>query len=145
MQIIVRWSNGTQSELEVAVPEGATPLQTSFKAPAPPTALHQQNDGSWACYSENRVLVGYCLPPKMMGWPVAGLSWAEARRDTAIARWLLMVDELGHPYITEESWTRDREMRLRHGEQFHFHGHATEQEAINCYQEFVRDFGEKEL
>ncbi len=145
MRIVVTWSNGTQSELEVVVPPGATPVRTSFNSAAPPTALHQQEDGSWACYSQNRVLLGYCLPPKMMGLPVAGPSWMEAQRDTAIARCLSMLDEKRQPYYTEESWTRDRELRLQHAEKFHFHGHATEQEAIDCYQSFLRDFNENEL
>jgi hypothetical protein len=146
MRIIVKWSNGTQSELEVEVPSGATPLRTSFVAPAPPTALHQQDDGTWACWHKgSKVLLGYCQPEWMMGRSLSGLTWDEARHDTAISRCLNMLDELGQPYFTEESWTRDRDLRLQNENKFHFHGHTTEQEAIDCYQQFLRDFGEKEM
>lgn len=136
MQIIVTWSNGMKSELEVAVPAGATPLRTSFKTPAPPTALHRQADGSWACYNQHRVLLGYCLPSKMMGRPVAGITWAEACADAAISHVI--------PYLDETDWERDRLLRQANADKFHFHGHLTEQQAINCYQEFLRDFGEQE-
>jgi hypothetical protein len=146
MLIRVTWSNGTQSELDVPVPEGATPLRTSFQAPAPPTALHRQEDGSWACWHKGpEILRGYCQPEWMLGRSLCGLDWDEAQQDTGIARCLRMVDELGHPYFTEEAWTRDRELRIQHARKFHFHGHSTEQEAIDCYQDFLRDFGEREL
>jgi hypothetical protein len=136
MQIIVTWSNGTKSKLEVEVPVGATPLRTSFNAPAPPTALHRQPNGSWACYSQSKVLLGYCLPPKMLGRPVEGITWAEACADVAISHAI--------PYLNEADWERDRLLRLANAPKFHFHGHATEQEAINCYQGFLKDFGEQE-
>jgi hypothetical protein len=136
MQIIVTWSNGMQSELDVPVPSGANPLRTSFNAPTPPTALHQQGDGSWACYNQNRVLLGYCLPPKMLGRSLEGITWAEACADVAISHAI--------PYLNEADWERDRLLRLAHAHKFHFNGHADEQEAIDCYQEFLRDFGEKE-
>jgi hypothetical protein len=145
MKITVTWSNGTQSELEVEIPAGATPLRTSFSPPAPPTALHQQEDGTWACWHKgSKVLLGYCQPEWMMGRPLCGLTWDEARQDTAIARCLAMLDQSGQPYFTEQGWMRDRELRLHHEQKFHFHGHTTEQEAIDCYQEFLRDFGEVE-
>jgi hypothetical protein len=136
MQIIVTWSNGMTSELEVEVPVGVTPTRTSFNAPAPPTALHRQADGSWACYNQRKVLLGYCLPSKMLGRPVQGLTWAEACADVAISHAI--------PYLNEADWERDRLLRLANAGKFHFHGHRTEQEAINCYQEFLKDFGEQE-
>ena len=46
MQIIVTWSNGMTSELEVEVPPGVTPIQTSFDPGRPETALHQKDDKS---------------------------------------------------------------------------------------------------
>jgi hypothetical protein len=136
MQIIVTWSNGMTSELEVAVPPGATHLRTSFDAPRPPTALHRQADGSWACYNQNKVLLGYCLPPKMIGRPIQGITWAEACEDVAISQAL--------PYFDQSEWERDRSLRLANSAKFHFHGHASEREAIGCYQQFLNDFGEKE-
>jgi hypothetical protein len=146
MLIRVTWSNGTQSELEVEVPEGATPVQTNFTGLAPRSALHQQQDGSWACWRKGpSILQGYCQPEWMLGRSLCGPTWEEARLDTAIARCLLMRNEHGDPYFTEEAWTRDRDMRLQRAGKFHFHGHPTEQESIDCYQEFLRDFGEAEI
>jgi hypothetical protein len=136
MQIIVAWSNGTTSELEVEVPAGATPLQTSFNGPMHATALHLQADGSWACYNQKKVLLGYCLPPKMIGRRVEGITWTEACADVAVSHVI--------PYLNEADWERDRLLRLANKHKFHFHGHRTEQEAINCYQEFLKDFGEQE-
>jgi hypothetical protein len=135
MQIIVTWSNGMKSELEVEVPAGATALRASFNASAPSTALHCQADGSWACYNQGRVLLGYCLPPKMMRRPVEGITWAEAQQDPGISRAY---------WLNEQDWERDRLLRRANAHKFHFHGHRTEQEAINCYQEFLRDSGEQE-
>ena len=135
MQIIVTWSNGMKSELEVEVPAGATALQTNFRAFTPPTALHRQENGAWACYNQHKVMLGYCLSPRMMGRSVAGITWAEAQQDPAISRAY---------WLNEQDWERDRLLRLTHAKKFHFHGHSTEQEAINCYQEFLRDFGEQE-
>ncbi len=136
MQIIITWSNGTQSELEVVVPPGATALRTSFNHPIPATSLHRQADGSWACYNQNRVLLGYCLPSKMIGRPVAGIAWVDACADVAISHAI--------PYLDPTAWERDRLLRLAHAEKFHFHGHPTEQEAIDCYQDFLQDFSEQE-
>lgn len=48
------------------------------------------------------------------------------------------------PTDDEDEWERDRLLRVANAEKFHFHGHATEEEAIDCYQVFLRDFGEKE-
>jgi hypothetical protein len=135
MQIIVTWSNGLQSTVEVEAPVGVTALRTNFNPP-PPAALHLQADGSWACYNQDRVLLGYCLPPKMLGRPVEGLTWAEACMDVAISHAI--------PYLDKDEWERDRLLRLANAEKFHFHGHATEEEAIECYQEFLRDFSERE-
>ena len=150
MQIIVTWSNGMTSELEVEVPPGVTPIQTSFDPGRPETALHQKDDKSWECYSakDGGGSIGYCLSPAMVmmmtkcGNPVEGLKWADIWSQpenhfvaAAISRcW----------WIKEESWERDRRQRLANKEKFHFHGHGTEQEAINCYQEFLKDFGELE-
>jgi hypothetical protein len=146
MKMIVKWSDGSQSELELEAPAGATPLRTSFVAPAPETALHQQEDGNWACWHRGKtVLMGYCLPEWMAGRSLSGPTWDQARKDTAIARCLNMRDESGQPYFNEGDWTRDRNLRLQHAGKFHFHGHTTEQEAIDCYQEFLRDFGETEM
>jgi hypothetical protein len=136
MQIIVTWSNGMTSELEVAVPPGATALRTSFDSPRPPTALHRQADGSWACYNQNKVLLGYCLPPKMLGRPVQGMTWIEASADVAISQAL--------SYFDKSEWERDRALRVANADKFHFHGHTSEQDAIDCYQLFLRDFGEAE-
>jgi len=136
MQIIVTWSNGMTSELEVTVPPGATALRTSFDAPRPPTALHRQADGSWACYNQNKVLLGYCLPPKMAGRPIQGITWKEACADVAISHAL--------PYFDQTEWERDRLLRVANNDKFHFHGHASEQDAIACYQQFLTDFGENE-
>jgi hypothetical protein len=146
MQIKVLWSDGTESELEVEVPKGATPLRTSFAPRVPRSALHQQEDGSWACWRNGpELLQGYCQPEWMLGRSLCGPTWDEAQQDTAIARCLSMRDEQGHPYFTEEDWMRDHDARMRHAEKFHFHGHRTEQEAIDCYQGFLRDFGQVEI
>ncbi len=136
MQIIVTWSNGMTSELEVTVPPGATALRTSFDVPRPPTALHRQADGSWACYNQNKILLGYCLPPKMLGRPVQGMTWTEASADVAVSQAL--------PYFDQAEWERDRTLRVANADKFHFHGHDSEQDAIDCYQRFLFDFGEME-
>jgi hypothetical protein len=73
------------------------------------------------------------------GHPIEGLSWAAIwnapeNRDlaTAISRcW----------WITEADWEQDRQLRLKCPEKFHSHGHKSEQEAIECYQEFLKDLG----
>jgi hypothetical protein len=80
-------------------------------------------------------MLGYCLSPRMMERSVAGITWAEAQQDPAISRAY---------WLNEQDWERDRLLRLANAKKFHFHGHSTEQEAINCYQEFLRDFGEQE-
>ena len=112
-------------------------------------ALHQRHDERWDCYSIQRsgIMIGYCLSPEMVGLclsghPVEGLSWAElsnpANREvaSAVARC---------PWITEEEWERDRQLRIAHREDFHGNGHATEAGAIACYRKFLGDFGLTEL
>jgi hypothetical protein len=47
--------------------------------------------------------------------------------------------------IEEANWERDRLLRIANKSKFHFRGHATEEEAINCYQQFLTDFGQQEL
>jgi hypothetical protein len=147
MQIIVTWSNGMKSELEVEVPEGATPLRTSFNVRRPDTALHQREDQRWECLSikAGGGWLGYCLPDQMvklmaLGHPVEGLSWAEAHADRTSATALAYCSG-----ADEGEWERSRELRFANRDKFHFHGHGTEEEAIECYQSFLRDFDEKEL
>jgi hypothetical protein len=73
----------------------------------------------------------------MTGRPLEGMSWADACKDPAISHAI--------HYLNEADWERDRMLRMEHAHKFHFEGHQTEEEAIDCYQEFLRDFGEKEL
>jgi ADP-heptose:LPS heptosyltransferase len=72
----------------------------------------------------------------MAGRPVAGLSWAEALLDPIVGPALAGQNEA--------EWERDRILREFYASKFHFHGHRTEQEAIDCYQQFLKDFGETE-
>jgi hypothetical protein len=148
MRIIITWSNGTKEELEVSEPEGATLLSASVSA-QPDTALRQRRDGRWECFSVNRgrALVGYCLSPEMIalvsrGHPIAGLSWNSIWSDpenhdvaTAVARC---------PWITQADWESDRLQREKNAHKFHSEGHGSEQEAIDCYQQFLSDFGVQE-
>jgi hypothetical protein len=75
-----------------------------------------------------------------VGHPVEGLSWAETHADPCLAAGLAYC-----PEVNEGDWQRGRQLRLANRAKFHFHGHGTEQEAIDCYQKFLRDFGEQEL
>ena len=146
MKIVVTWSNGMKSEVEVEVPAGATPLRTNFNAKRPDTALRQREDSRWECLSvkSGGGLLGYCLPDQMVklmasGHPVEGLSWAELRADQSLSAALAYA-----PENNELTWQGGYLRRRENREKFHFHGHSTEQEAINCYQQFLQDFGEKE-
>ncbi len=147
MQIVVTWSNGAKSRFEVEVPDGATPLKTNFNLPAHDTALHQRPDERWECLSVKTGggLMGYCLPEEMVklmakGHPVEGLRWEEVQADRGLATALKYC-----PETDEEGWRQARNLRAANRDKFHFHGHGTEQEAIDCYQEFLRDFGEAEI
>lgn len=75
-----------------------------------------------------------------LGHPVEGLSWAETQADPTSATGLAYCSG-----ANEGEWQRGRELRLTNRDKFHFHGHGTEQEAIACYQNFLRDFNEREL
>ncbi len=146
MRIIVTWSDGTKTELEVAEPQGTKLVKADF-TDEPETALRQRPDGRWECFSAGSTLVGYCLSPEMtalvaQGHPVAGLSWKSIWSDpenhdvaVAVAR---------SPWITEADWESDRLRRLKYSHKFHSDGHASEQDAIDCYQEFLSDFGVQE-
>jgi len=150
MQIIITWSNGMTSQLEVAVPEGATPLRTSLGLVRHDTKLHRRQDGRWECNSikPGGALVGYCMCHEMAllvagGHPVEGLSWRSIWNEpenhtlaSAIARC---------PWIKEADWERDRQLRIANKSKFHSHGHGTEEEAVDCYQRFLSDFGQQEL
>ena len=150
MRVIVTWSNGMTSEVEVPVPEGAVPLSANLDAVRHDTALRQQSGGRWECYSTKPggALVGYCLNQQMAklvasGHPTEGLSWNRIWNEpqhhtlaSAIARC---------PWIDEAGWEHDRRLRIVHKAKFHFSGHATEQEAIDCYQRFLSDFGHEDL
>jgi hypothetical protein len=135
-----------KSELEVEVPAGATATPTHFSVRRHDTALHQREDKRWECLSvkPRGGLLGYCLPEQMVklmanGHRVEGLSWAEARADQFLASAISDCE-----WINEADWERERRLRQAHAGQFHFHGHGTEQEAMNCYQQFLQDFAERE-
>ena len=106
MQIIITWSNGMTSQLEVPVPEGATPLRASLGIIHHDTALRQRQGGRWECNSikPGGALVGYCMCQEMAmlvagGHPAApsldfGLAWPQYRRvERGLAGFNFWLDE----------------------------------------------------
>jgi len=150
MQIIITWSNGMTSQLEVPVPEGATPLRASLGIIHHDTALRQRQGGRWECNSikPGGALVGYCMCQEMAmlvagGHPVEGLSWTSIWNEPENHTLASVIARC--PWIGEADWERDRLLRIANKSKFHSSGHATEEEAINCYQQFLTDFGHEEL
>jgi hypothetical protein len=150
MQIIITWSNGMTSHVEVPAPADATPLRTSVGMNRPDTPLHQRADGLWECHSvkPGGALVGYCLGHEMArlvesGHPIEGLSWTSVWNDPKNHTLASVIARC--PWITQAAWERDRSLRIANKSKFHFHGHATEKAAIDCYQQFLTDFGQCEL
>ncbi len=150
MQIVITWSNGMTSQLEVPVPEGATPLRASLGMSRNDTSLHHREDGRWECHSvkPGGALVGYCLGREMAmlvagGHPIEGLSWASIWKEPQNHTLASVIARC--PWIQEAAWERDRLLRIANKSKFHFCGHATEEEAISCYQQFMTEFGQREL
>jgi len=149
MRIIITWSNGMTSHLEVAVPEGATPLGTSLGIAGDDTALRQRQDGRWECHSmkPGAPLVGYCMSDEMAmlvagGHPLEGLSWKSIWNEPENHTLASVIARC--PWIEEANWERGRLLRIVNKAKFHRTGHSTEQEAINCFQQFLGDFGQQE-
>ncbi len=150
MQVIITWSNGMTSHVEVAMPEGATPQRASLGMIGQDTPLRQREDKRWECHSKKLggAVAGYCLCNEVAmlvagGHPVEGLSWASIWHDPEHHTLASIIARC--PWIEEAGWERDRLLRIANKSKFHIHGHATEEEAIHCYQQFLMDFGQKEL
>jgi hypothetical protein len=150
MQVTVTWSNGMISYVDVPAPEGAVPLSAHLDILRHETALRQQRDGRWECYSMKPAggTVGYCLSEQMAtlvanGHPIEGLSWMDIWTQPEHQSLATVLSRC--PWMDENGWERDRLLRMANKSKFHFSGHATEDEAIDCYQRFLADFGQEEL
>jgi hypothetical protein len=150
MQIIITWSNGMTSQVEVPVPDGATPLAASLGSIRHDTALRQRQDGRWECHSmkPGGPLAGYCMSGEMAklvadGHPLEGLSWTSIWNEPENHTLASVIARC--PWIEESDWERGRLLRIANKAKFHWTGHSTEQEAVNCFQQFLADFGQQEL
>jgi hypothetical protein len=77
------------------------------------------------------------------GHPVEGLSWTSIWNEPENHTLASIIARC--PWINEADWEHDRQLRIANKSKFHSSGHATEGEAINCYQMFLTDFGQEEL
>jgi hypothetical protein len=117
--------------------------------------LRRRGDQKWECFSVamggNRPLIGYCMNQRLVklieaGHPLEGLAWRDIwDRQGHPELYELAVSLARCPWITGEDWERDRRLRIAHREKFHSCGHETEQQAIACYQEFLKTWGMREI
>lgn len=110
--------------------------------------LKQRPDGRWECWNVGERCIGYCLSSQMIdlmasGHPIEGLAWGDI---WSKPEHHTLASVLGRcPWITEEKWERDRARRIEHKALFHFDGHETEEQALACYQRFLKDWGMSEM
>jgi len=95
--------------------------------------LHPRGNG-WVCFNRSDIVEGFCLDDILLNTDIVGVPWEE----------FILVPHCAN-VTTRERYNRDRDLRIKYLDRFHTTSHATREEALDCYAEFMSIFGADEL